>query len=67
MNQDITYCTSTSCIHRYACKRSICNYKDEDKKMYNFFSYMDGKHCEDNDYFDLIRFRISDGSKLDRK
>ncbi len=65
MNQDITYCTSTSCIHSLGCRRNLSNYKDERIAEMTRYSCIDGKHCQDNDFSDLIRFRLSDGSSME--
>lgn len=57
-NKDISYCSSTNCLHRLGCKRWLRNYNS-----YGYvLNMIDGVRCQSMKYYMLIRFRNSDGS-----
>jgi len=64
INTDMTYCNSKDCIHRRGCKRWLGNYDQKDVEKQPRLWMLSDKECMQNDYYDLIRFRNSDGSEI---
>ena len=68
LSSDYTYCNHNTCIHRRGCTRSLSNYVE----VHGHIWIMDGSSCVPdlfdpectNQYDQLDRFRLSDGSPL---
>lgn len=65
-NHDMSYCTSSNCLHRRGCRRNTWNYEDN----YEVLNMINGVNCQKSrpyPYDMLIRFRNSDGRYFDEK